>query len=111
MHFPAIDTNAGHNGRTGVEFSDHPEVINDFSYRAIHVEAVLGRQLVEACYQIKPEKSYHLGCSAGGRQAVQTAMLYPEDFDCLVGGVPAVNWSMLFSFLPTEQVDDLFLYI
>lgn len=77
----------------GSAFLNNTEVINDFAYRSIHTEAIIGKQIVEAYYQNKPAKSYYLGCSTGGRQAVQTAMLYPEDFDGMVGGSPAANWS------------------
>lgn len=93
LHFATINSNNGHDGMTGISFLNHPEVINDFAYRSIHVEAVIGKQLVEAYYKRKPANSYYLGCSTGGRQAVQTASLYPHDFDGIIGGSPAVDWS------------------
>jgi hypothetical protein len=71
---------------------NHPEVINDFAYRSIHVEAVIGKKIVEAYYHSKPAKSYYLGCSTGGRQAMQTALMYPDDFDGFLAGAPAVHW-------------------
>jgi pimeloyl-ACP methyl ester carboxylesterase len=74
---------------------NHPEVIIDFAHRSIHVEAVIGKQIAEAYYHSKPAKSYYLGCSTGGRQAMQTALMYPDDFDGFVAGAPAVNWNVL----------------
>lgn len=74
---------------------NHPEVINDFAYRSIHVEAIIGKQIVQAYYNREPSKSYYLGCSTGGRQAYQTATLYPEDFDGIIGGSPGVDWNNL----------------
>ena len=76
-------------------FLNQPEVINDFAFRSIHVEAVIGKQIVETYYSNKPAKSYYLGCSTGGRQAMQTAHLYPDDFDGFVAGAPAVDWNVL----------------
>ena len=74
---------------------NHPEVIIDFAHRSIHVEAVIGKEIVEAYYHSKPAKSYYLGCSTGGRQAMQTALMYPDDFDGFVAGAPAVDWNVL----------------
>jgi len=37
--------------------------------------------------------SYWLGCSAGGKQALMEAQRYPEDFDGIVAGSPAADWT------------------
>ena len=79
----------------GHQFLNNPEVINDFAFRAIHVEAVLGKQIVDAYYGKPHSKSYYLGCSTGGRQAIQSALLFPEDFDGLVAGSPATDFNHL----------------
>ena len=95
LHFATIGSDNGHDGNTALPFFNHPEVINDFAYRAIHVEAIIGKAIVEAYYSDTPSKSYFLGCSSGGRQAFQSALLYPDDFDGIVGGAPAVDWNHL----------------
>jgi hypothetical protein len=95
LHFATIGGDNGHDGMTGVPFLNHPEVINDFAHRSVHVETVIGKQIVEAYYKTAPSKSYFMGCSTGGRQAVQSALRYPGDFDGIVGGCPAVNWNYL----------------
>lgn len=56
---------------------------------------MIGKQLVEAYYGKKPAKSYFLGCSTGGRQAIGSATRYPDDFDGLLGAAPAVNFNVL----------------
>lgn len=102
MHFASVGSDNGHDGSAsdGTPFLNHPEVLNDFAFRAIHTEAVIGKQIVEAYYDKKISKSYYLGCSTGGRQAIQSALKFPDDFDGLVAGSPATDWNHLAS----EQV-------
>ncbi|KAI1214499.1 tannase and feruloyl esterase [Annulohypoxylon truncatum] len=93
LGFAAFGTNAGHNGSVGYEFFlNKPQVINDFGHRAIHVEAEVGKELVRQYYRTKATKNYYAGCSTGGRQGFQNAYLYPEDFDGLLLGSPAIDW-------------------
>lgn len=93
LQFAAFGTNAGHDGETGHDFFlGHPEVINDFGHRGIHVEAEAGKSIIEAYYGRPQTKSYYQACSTGGRQGFQTAHLYPEDFDGMLLGAPAVDW-------------------
>jgi feruloyl esterase len=74
-------------------------VLNDFSFRAIHVEAVVGKQIVEAYYGRPHTKSYYLGCSTGGRQGTQAALKHPEDFDGIIAGAPATNFNNLIHWV------------
>ncbi|KAJ7493774.1 tannase and feruloyl esterase [Mycena latifolia] len=43
LHFATFGTDNGHDGASGLPFLNHPEVINDFAFRAVHVEAVIGK--------------------------------------------------------------------
>ncbi|KAJ6624184.1 tannase and feruloyl esterase [Mycena sp. CBHHK59/15] len=98
LHFATIGSDNGHDNANGIVFLNHPEVINDFAWRAIHVEAVIGKQIVDAYYGTPPAKSYFLGCSTGGRQGTQSALKFPEDFDGIVGGSPATDWNHLLGW-------------
>ncbi|KAG6847135.1 hypothetical protein H0H93_009924, partial [Arthromyces matolae] len=95
LHFASIASDNGHDGNDGIVFLNHPEVINDFAFRAIHVEALIGKQIVEAYYRRPHHKSYYLGCSTGGRQGTQAALKFPGDFDGIVAGSPATNFNNL----------------
>ncbi|KAG6900004.1 hypothetical protein C0993_004312 [Termitomyces sp. T159_Od127] len=95
LHFASVASDNGHDGNSGSVFLNHHEVINDFAFRAIHVEAVIGKQIVEAYYGRPHNKSYYLGCSTGGRQGTQEALKFPEDFDGIVAGSPGTNWNNL----------------
>ncbi|KAK1979836.1 Tannase/feruloyl esterase [Colletotrichum cereale] len=102
--FAAVGTNNGHAGTTAVQFLDNEDVVIDFSWRAIHVGVVAGKQLLQPLYRRAATGSYFLGCSLGGRQGIKAADMFPEDFDGIVAGAPAVDFNNLYShrasFLP-----------
>lgn len=62
----------------------------DFAYLSAHETAVLSKKIIAAYYGAAPKYSYWVGCSTGGRQGLQEAQRYPEDFDGLVIGAPGV---------------------
>jgi len=95
LHFASVASDNGHDGNSGSVFLNEPEVINDFAFRAIHIETVLGKQIVDAYYGQPHSKAYYLGCSTGGRQAIQSALRFPDDFDGLVAGSPATDFNHL----------------
>jgi feruloyl esterase len=90
-----VGSNNGHDGLGGAAFLGHPEIVNDFAFRAIHVEAVVGKQIVEAYYGRPHSKSYYMGCSTGGRQGTQAALKFPADFDGILAGAPATDFNHL----------------
>lgn len=91
--FATFGTNGGHDGQAGYDFFlNKPENINDFGYRAIHVEAETGKQVVAQYYGRNASYNYYSGCSTGGRQGFEEAILYPEDFDGILMGAVAVDW-------------------
>ncbi|KAF9879132.1 tannase and feruloyl esterase [Colletotrichum karsti] len=93
LSFAAFGTNAGHDGAAGHElFLGKEGVIEDFGHRAIHVEAAVARDVVRTYYGCEATKRYYQGCSTGGRQGLQEAALYPDDFDGVLVGAPGVDW-------------------
>ncbi|KPI42761.1 putative feruloyl esterase B-2 [Cyphellophora attinorum] len=93
--FAVTGTNNGHNGTGGEAFLNNEDVIIDFSYRALHNATEAAKTLIEAFYGNPANKSYYLGCSGGGRQGMQAASLYPEDYDGVVIGAPALNFNYM----------------
>ena len=79
----------------GYRSFDHPEVITDYAHRASHTEAIIGKHIIEASCGIAPSESYYLGRSSGGRQVLQSAFLYPDDFDGIMGGSPTADFNHL----------------
>lgn len=98
--FASASTDTGHKASGGVDASwalNHPEKIIDFAHRAIHLMTVQGKAMATAYYGEAPKKSYFISCSNGGRQALMEAQRYPEDYDGIVAGAPANDWTHLMT--------------
>jgi feruloyl esterase len=90
-------TMANDNGHIGSSwtFAQPAERVVDFGNRAQHVTTIAGKAITEAYYKQTPEHSYFVGCSQGGHHALMEAQRYPEDYDGIIGGDPANDWTHL----------------
>ena len=95
MAFATVGSNNGHDGNDGAPFANNTEILADFTARSIHVENVVGKAIIEAFYGSAANRSYYLGCSTGGRQGMYAAFHFPDDFDGIIAGSPAVNFNGL----------------
>jgi Tannase and feruloyl esterase len=64
----------------------NPAAVVEFAYSANHKTALAAKILIAAFYGQGPRYSYFNGCSDGGRQGLQEAQRFPEDFDGVVAG-------------------------
>lgn len=97
--YAVANTDTGHEGDAG-DFSwavGHPEKLIDYQYRAVHELTLVGKALTDAHYGRAHDKAYWVGCSTGGRQGLKEAQRYPEDYDAIIAGAPASNWTPLMS--------------
>jgi feruloyl esterase len=95
--YAVANTDTGHQGGGG-DFAwavGNPQKLVDYQYRAVHELTLAGKALTAARYGRQADKSYFVGCSTGGRQGLKEAQRYPEDYDGIVAGAPANNWSPL----------------
>jgi hypothetical protein len=95
-------TDDGHDGPAiGPTSADwalgHPQRVIDYGHRAVHLTAVTAKALTAAFYGRKPAHSYFVGCSKGGQEGMMEAQRYPADFDGIVSGAAANQWTELFS--------------
>jgi len=96
--YATAGTDDGHEGGNGAAWAiGHPEKLIDFGYRAVHETNVQSRAIVYAFYGRDASLSYFVGCSDGGREALMEAQRYPADFNGIIAGAPANNWSHLFT--------------
>jgi feruloyl esterase len=98
--YATAGTDTGHS-TTPREFGNpgfalgHPEKVKDFGWRAIHDMTVQAKVLVNAFYGKPQTKSYFASCSTGGRQALMEAQRFPADYDGILAGAPAYNYTAL----------------
>ena len=89
-------TDDGHrgDGRTAAWALGHPGKIEDFGTRSLKATTDTGKALVAAMKGGAAKRSYFMGCSAGGREALMEAQRFPMDFDGIVAGATA-NYNTL----------------
>jgi feruloyl esterase len=66
-------------------------LIDDYASTGIHAMTVLGKAVTDAYYHRSIQDAYFVGCSTGGREALTEAQQYPDDYNGIVAGAPAIN--------------------
>src|SRR5689334_18424383 len=90
-------TDDGHEGAGAAWAMGHPEKLVDFGHRAVHETSVQSKRIIRAFYGKDPARNYFVGCSDGGREALMEAQRYADDFEGIVAGAPANDWSHHFT--------------
>lgn len=68
-------------------------LLTNFASRSIHDMAIVGKAVTASFYGRKAQHSYWNGCSTGGRQGLVAAQQYPDDFNGILAGAPAIYWT------------------
>jgi len=95
--YATVGTDTGHQGG----MTDATWALNNlerkvnFGYLAVHRTAATAKAIIAGYYGTAATKNYFSGCSRGGGQAFMEAQRFPEDFDGIVAGAPAFNWTAL----------------
>jgi feruloyl esterase len=91
--FAVVSTDTGHQSKTAFDdgfLADQQATLN-FLYQAIGKVTVVAKQIVTHYYQQAAKRSYYVGCSTGGREAMIMSQRYPGYFDGIVAGAPAMR--------------------
>lgn len=97
-NYAAVSMDSGH---WGASLADGRWAYNnlvakfDWGQRAVTSTAGVSKTVIQSYYGRPPAKSYFNGCSTGGRMAHMEAWKYPEDFDGIISGAPAVDYTGL----------------
>jgi hypothetical protein len=96
LGYATVGTDTGHESPEGHMAGwarENLEAQVNFGYLAVHRTAEVAKALIRAYYRADESYSYFVGCSRGGGQAMMEAQRYPKDFDGIVAGAPAFNWT------------------
>jgi feruloyl esterase len=90
--FAVASHDSGHQG-AGFDASFYADqrAALDFAESSVPVVTQTARMLTAMFYGIQPHHSYMTGCSTGGREGMLASQRYPELFDGIVIGAPAMR--------------------
>jgi pimeloyl-ACP methyl ester carboxylesterase len=100
LGYAVAGTDDGHRSNEMTDASwalNHPEKVTDYGWRAIHETAVESKRILRELTAKSPAKSYFVGCSDGGREALMMAQRYPTYFDGIIAGAPAYTMTRLLT--------------
>ena len=89
--FAVASTDGGHRSGSMVDphFALDQQARIDYAYNAVDKTTWLAKALIARYYGHSPRRSYFVGCSNGGRQAMMVAQRLPLEFDGVVAGDPS----------------------
>jgi hypothetical protein len=98
-HYATAGTDTGHfaDGMDASWALHHPEKIADYGWRGIHQMTAQAKAVIAAYYGSPARHSYFTACSDGGREALMEAQRFPADYDGILAGAPAYNWTTLLT--------------
>jgi len=90
--FAVISHDSGHEGKVfDAGFAIDQRATLDFAEAAVRTVTLLGKKITTAYYRKPIDHSYMSGCSTGGREAMLASQRYPELFDGIIAGAPAMR--------------------
>ena len=90
--FAVISHDSGHKGPVfDASFMADQRAALDFAEASVRTVALAGKALTERFYGQSIAHSYMTGCSTGGREGMLALQRYPELFDGVVVGAPAMR--------------------
>lgn len=74
-------------------------MLKDFVGRALYTGVEVGKDIATQFYRKACYKTYYIGCSTGGRQGWYAAQHYPDLFDGIIAGAPAMAFNGQLVFM------------
>lgn len=100
LGFAVAGTDDGHQSAAMTDAAwalGHEEKIKDYGWRAISETTLASKTILQAFKSKAAARSYFIGCSDGGREALMMAQRFPGYFDGIVAGAPAYAMTRLLT--------------
>lgn len=97
--YAVASTDTGHENRSMFDVSwarGRQDLLSDFGYRSVHLMTEHAKRIVAVFYETASRYSYFVGCSKGGQQGLMEAQRYPRDYDGIIAGAPAHDWTRFY---------------
>jgi feruloyl esterase len=91
--YAVVATDSGHEGGANTAFGREQQARLDYAFNAIGEVTRVAKQLLAAYYEKPASRTYFVGCSNGGREAMIAVQRYPLEFDGAVAGDPGFRLS------------------
>ncbi len=96
-------TTAGGLGGAGLFAFNDQKLRDEYGYESEQALYVVAREIIKDYYGVDPNYDYYDGCSDGGREAMEMAERYPDDFNGIIAGAPEIIAGPLNAELQTWQ--------
>ncbi|WP_424976428.1 tannase/feruloyl esterase family alpha/beta hydrolase [Dinoroseobacter sp. S124A] len=96
--YATATSDSGHHALSVVDAGwadNNPHAERDWGYRSISETHRVAQIMLDAFYGSGSEQEIFQGCSTGGRMAHMAAQRFPEMFDGIISGAPAMNYTDL----------------
>lgn len=97
--YAVVSEDSGHDNKTNsvpnrggpVAFGFDPEARANYGGASLKPVADAAKAIIRSYYGQSPERSYFVGCSKGGQEAMVFAQRFPEEFDGIIAGDPGFS--------------------
>lgn len=96
--YATATSDSGHHGLSVLDGGwayNNPHAERDWGYRSIGETHRVAQSMITRFYGDVSEQAVFQGCSTGGRMAHVAALRYPEMFDGIISGAPAMDYTGL----------------
>ena len=96
--YATATSDSGHHGLNVLDAGwayNNPHGERDWGWRSIGETERVAKEMIAAFYGGEAQHSYFQGCSTGGRMAHMASLKYPDRFDGIISGAPAMDYTGL----------------
>lgn len=84
--------------RGDFSFTRSDEAMRNWAYEEIKKTRDTAMAIVQAAYRRRPTHVFFSGESAGGREALRAAQMFPRDYDGVIATSPVISWYPIHLF-------------